>query len=505
MFLAEIRNSAAKTKTVAESYNAGAGDTIIVDSASLIKTDPVANFLPGFSIVFPTAPEDGDVIRVIVKGYGHSSNAVSVRASHPIDWRVSTTTAVPDATFVNQPYGDIKTIILDETNLETIFVYDGTNDRWDTNIPEANLDWRRLRPTETEMAALNAALVTVDFQPSMWTNPFDYDAAIDDQVVLGWSGPTAAANHLGFVQDRFGPANLYGDDVTWPEVGPYILGDAQWHDHQYDQSRPLPTVTYALQTSATDFGWYMGTNGDGAADTAPLNVAVTNGTSIGNFVLGYRAWNSQTGEAALSPVNTSISYNTQDVFPDPAANEGYAATLMENFTGNFATVRTEIAANRPFFVCWRHWNITEKTTPANKLPPETVGGSSLTKSLPIKFYDWGAAQTTGPNSEQYYIGGADDFEDSVGHWTLCVGYIETGAGWGTTAEYTAHPHMSPNSIYLIVVDDNAITDNNGASGLAGMDQRVLKAIPVVENGVTTNRSNLLATVLVNIDAATYAQ
>lgn len=103
MFLAEIRNAAAKTKTVEDSYNAGNGDTIIVDSAVLAGNDTSADqsyaYLPGFAVNLSATPADGDTIRLIVKGYGHITNAVSVRASHPIDFR--TTGVVPDGTYVN--------------------------------------------------------------------------------------------------------------------------------------------------------------------------------------------------------------------------------------------------------------------------------------------------------------------------------------------------------------------------------------------------------------------
>ena len=510
MFLAEIRNAASKTKTVEDSYSAGNGDTIIVDSAVRKGNDTLNDYLPGFAVTLSATPVDGDTVRIIVKGYGHLTNAVSVRASHPIDFR--TTGVVPDGTYVNTFLGDNKTLILDSKNLETLFVYDGVNSRWDTNTASAsnNLDYRRLRPSETEMAANNIQLVTCNYQPGMWDNPFNYDALVTQEDCYGWSAPTACSNYLGFIENRYGPFSTFGDGVDWPSVGPYTRGDAQWLDHGYDAARPATTVTHATQASSnvTDFGWYIGTNGLGAADCAPLNAAVTNGTSIGNFVLGFRAWLNHIGEGALQATDTSISYNTQDIMPDPAANEGYASTLMENFDTNFQIVRDEIANDRPFFVCFRHWNITPRTNPQNKLAPEIVGGTSLCKSLPIKFYDWGALQNTGPNNENYYLGGADDFEDSVGHWALAVGYIETGAGYATNANYTIHPHIAPSSKYLIVVDelyaDQIDLTPNGISTLDGIDQRHLKAIPIIENGVTTNRANIMATVCVRITNATFA-
>ena len=510
MFLAEIRNAASKTKTVEEGYSAGNGDTIIVDSAVRAGNDTLNDFLPGFSVTLPALPADGDTIRIIIKGYGHLTNAVSVRASHPIDFR--TTGVVPDGTYVNTFLGDNKTLVLDSANFETLFVYDGVNSRWDTNtsIAGANLNYRRLRPTEAEMATNNVQLVTCDYQPGMWDNPFNYNANVTQEDTYGWSAPTACSNWLGFIENRYGPFGNFGDGADYPSTGPYVLGDAQWLDHGYDAARPATTVTYATQASSyvTDFGWYIGTNGLGAADNAPLNAAVTAGTSIGNFVVGFRAWLNQIGEGALQANDVSISYNTQDTFPDPAANEGYASTLMENFDVNFNIVRTEIANNRPIFACFRHWNITPKTNPENKLAPEIVGGTTLCKSLPIKFYNWGAQQSTGPNNETYYTGGADDFEDSVGHWALVVGYIETGAGYATNADYTVHPHIAPSSKYLIVVDELYASQidvtANGISTIDGIDQRHLKAIPIIENGVTTNRANLHATVCVQITNATFA-
>lgn len=511
MFLAEIRNAASKTKTVEDSYSAGNGDTIIVDSAVRAGNDTLNDYLPGFAVTLSATPSDGDTVRIIVKGYGHLTNAVSVRASHPIDFR--TTGVVPDGTYVNTFLGDNKTLVLDDKNLETLFVYDGTNSRWDSNTSSAasNLNYRRLRPSETEMATNNVQLVTCDFQPAMWDNPYNYDTVnVAQEAVYGWSAPTACSNYLGFIENRYGPFSTFGDGADYPSTGIYVQGDAQWLDHCYDAARPANTVTHATQASGavTDFGWYIGTNGTGAADCAALNAAVTYGTSIGNFVLGFRAWLNHIGEGALQATDASISYNTQDIFPDPLANEGYASTLMENFDTNFQTVRDEIANNRPFFACFRHWNITEKTTPANKLAPETVGGASLCKSLPIKFYNWGTLTTSGPNNENYYVGGVDDFEDSVGHWALVVGYIETGAGYATNANYTIHPHISPSSKYLIVIDElySAHSDltPNGISTLNGIDQRHLKAIPIIENGVTTNRANLLATFCVQITNATFA-
>jgi len=504
MFLAEIRNEAAKPKVVEEGYNAGAGDTVIVEALSRVASDGLADYRPGFAINFPTTPADGDVIRVIVKGYGHTQNAVSIRAQHPIDFR--TTAQIPDATYVNQFLGDPKTLLLSDDNLETVFVYNGISSKWDSSTSAASLDFRRLRPTEAELATKNVQLVTCDFQPAMWDNPFNYDPLIAQESVYGWSAPTAAANHLGFIENRYGFQTNFGDGADFPSSGIYVQGDPQWHDHQYDGNRPANTVTRATQAAGavTDFGWYFGTNATGAADADPFAGGITVGTTINNFLFGYRAFNSQIGQGALNATATSVSYNTQDTFPDPLANEGYAATLNENFDVNFQIVRDDIANNRPFFVCWKHWNITEKTTPANKLPPETVGGTSMCKSLPVKFYNWGAVQTTGPFNEQYYVGGVDDFESSVGHWTLCVGYIEVGAGYAATPENATHPHISPSSKYLIVVDDNAMTDANGASALNGMEQRVLKAIPVIENGVTTGRTNLMATIHVDITQATYA-
>lgn len=511
MFLAEIKNAAAKTKTVAESYSAGNGDTIILDPAPRVTNDGLYDFKPGFYITLPAVPADGDTIRVIIKGYGHAINAVSVRGSHPIDYRIANTTQVPDATWNNVSLGDKKSFILDSSNLETLFVYDGTNNRWDTNTSTAasNLNYRRLRLTEAELAAANVQLVTIDTQPAMWDNPFNYEAVIAQEDVYGWSGPVACSNWLGYIENRFSTSTNYGDGANWPDNGTYVLGDPQWHDNNFDNARPATTVTWATQLAGnlTDFGWYIGTNGTGAADTAVFwNVAnATVGTSIGNMVAGFRAYLTQIGEGALTLNDVSISYNTQDIFPDPAANEGYASTLMENFDVNFQLVRTEIAADRPFFACWRHWNLVEAGN-ADKLPPETIGGNSLTKSLPIKFYDWGTLTTAGPNNETFYVGGTDDFENSVGHWTLVVGYIETGAGYATTADLAIHPHLAPNSKYLLVVDElhssNIEGSPAGVSSIDGVDARNIKAIPVIENGVVTNRANLLATLFCNIDNAT---
>lgn len=509
MFLAEIKNAAAKTKTVAESYSAGNGDTIILDPAPRVTNDGLYDFKPGFYITLPAVPTDGDTIRVIVKGYGHATNAVSVRGSHPIDYRIANTTQVPDATWNNVSLGDKKTLILDSSNLETLFVYDGTNNRWDTNTSTAasNLDYRRLRLTEAELAAANVQLTTIATQPAMWDNPFNYEATITQEDVDGWSAPTALSNWLGYVENRFGTSTNYGDQASWPDTGAFAVGDAQWHDNNFDQARPATTVTWATQAGLdvlTDFGWYVGTNGAGASDTTAFwNIAnATVGTSIGNMVGGFRAWLQQIGEGALTLTDVSISYNTQDQFPDPTANEGYASTLMENFDTNFGIVRTEIAADRPFFACWRHWNLTEAGN-ANKLPPEVIGGNSLTKSLPIKFYDWAAPASPGPNGETYYVGGVDDFENTVGHWTLVIGYIETGAGYATTADLAIHPHLAPNSKYLLVIDDlhsgNIEGTPAGVSSIDGIDARNIKAIPVIENGVTTNRTNLLATLLCQID------
>lgn len=514
MFLAEIKNAAAKTKTAAESYSAGNGDTIIVDPAVRVGNDGLHDFKPGFYITFPTAPADGDTIRIIVKGYGHATNAVSVRASHAIDYRTAATTQVPDATWNNVSLGDKKTLILDSNNLETLFVYDETNNRWDTTTPTAasNLNYRRLRLTEAELSAANVQLATIDTQPAMWDNPFQYSATIAEEDVFGWSFPTSAANWLGFVQKRYGSSVVPGDQADWPETGSYVVGDAEWHDFQYDQARPATTVTYLEQSIAatpTDFGWYCGTNGLGAADTFTFwNAATaTVGTTIGNALSGMRAFLSIIGEGILAPTDTSISYNTQDVFPDPAANEGYASTLMENFDTNFNIVRTEISNDRPFFACWRHWNLTEAGN-ADKLPPEIVGGDSLTKSLPIKFYDWAAVNNAGPNGETYYVGDANDFENTVGHWTLVVGYIETGAGYASTPDLAIHPHLAPNSKYLLVIDELHSTNVDGTptavSAIDGIDARNIKAIPVIENGVTTNRANLLATLLIQITNATFA-
>lgn len=504
MFLAEIRNEAAKPKTVTEGWQAAAGDTIIVEPQSRVESDGLANYLPGFSVTLSPNPVDGDIVRVVVKGYGHTDNAVSVRAYHPIDFR--TTAQIPDGTFTNQYLADTKTLIIPDKNLETVFVYNGLTATWDTNTLTTDLDYRRLRPTDTELTGDNFVLDTIENGTAMWENPFNYDATITQEAVYGWSGPTACANHLGYIEQRFGPIGAAGDGADWPSTGTAILGDPQWHDHQYDSARPANTVTWATQllSTVTDFGWYIGTNGSGAADNIALNAAVTYGTSIGNFVSGYRAFNAHIGESALNATDVSVSYNTLDTFPDPLANEGYAATLMENFDTNFQLVRDEIAANRPFFACFAHWNLTEKTNPQNKLPPETIGGHENTKNLPIKFYSWGAAQTTGPNNEQYYTGGVDDFEDTVGHWVLVVGYIETQAGYASTPTAAQHPHIAASSKYLIVVDDNTLTDANGASALNGMEQRVLKAIPITENGVTTGRANLHATVFVNVDNGTYA-
>lgn len=514
MFLAEIKNAAAKSKTVAESYSAGNGDTIIVDPAPRVSSDGLYDFKPGFYITLPAAPADGDTIRVIVKGYGHATNAVSIRGSHPIDYRIANTTQVPDGTWNNVSLGDKKSLILDSSNLETLLVYDGTNNRWDTNISTAssNLNYRRLRLTETELAAANVQLVTIATPPAMWDNPFQYDATIAEEDVEGWSGPTACANWLGYVENKYGFQLLFGDGANWPDNGTAVFGDSDWHDHNWDNVRPANTVAYATQDAAdtlTDWGWYIGTNGTGALETQAFwNAATaTKGTTIGNMVVGFRAWLSQINEGLLQPTDLSISYNTQDIFPDPAANEGYAATLMQDFNTNFATVRTEIAADRPFFACWRHWNLTEAGN-ANKLPPEIIGGDSLTKSLPIKFYDWATLNNAGPNGETYYVGGADNYENSVGHWTLVVGYIETGAGYATTADLAIHPHLAPNSKYLLVIDElhssNIEGSPAGVSSIAGVDARNIKAIPVIENGVTTNRANLLATVFCQISNATFA-
>lgn len=517
MFLAEIRNAAAKTKTADDSYNAGNGDTIIIDTAARATSDTstsqTLDYLPGFVVNLSATPADGDTVRIIVKGYGHLTNAVSVRAGHPIDFR--TTGVVPDGTYVNTYLGDNKTLILDDKNLETLFVYDGTNNRWDSNTSSAssNLNYRRLRPSETEMANNNVQLVTCNYQPGMWDNPFNYDSTetgVTQEDTYGWSAPTALSNWLGFIENRWGPFSTFGDSVDYPDSGTYTFGDAQWKDHLYDGARPASSVSYAQQTTVvTDFGWYVGTNGLGASDTATYWSAANAayGTSVGNFVLGLRAWLQQVGEGALQANDVSVSYNSQDTAMS-GFGEGYASTLMDNFDTNFQIVRDEMANDRPFFACFKHWNITQKTNPENKLAPETVGGTSLCKSLPIKFYSWGAAQTTGPNNEEYYEGNADDAENTVGHWALVVGYIETGASYATNANYTIHPHISPSSKYLIVVDE-LYTDQvdgtpNGISTLNGIDQRHLKAIPIIENGVTTNRANLLATVLCQITNATFA-
>ena len=69
-------------------------------------------------------------------------------------------------------------------------------------------------------------------------------------------------------------------------------------------------------------------------------------------------------------------------------------------------------------------------------------------------------------------------------------------------------NKAPNSKYLLVIDElhssNIEGSPAGVSSIAGVDARNIKAIPVIENGVTTNRANLLATVFCQISNATFA-
>ena len=205
-------------------------------------------------------------------------------------------------------------------------------------------------------------------------------------TTAAWCVPASAANIMGYYRDTV-PGLTIADGSAFPKTTARNPTAVDWRDDMVDDQ--------SIQVQRQDLGWYLNTNGQGAA--LPFNPGM-GGTHYGNILPGL--------------TNYFAAHGLQPAIVNFADNNGPAALFDTSGVPNphtvpmaFQRLQTEIDAGRPALLHLGYWNLLNRQAFRNTAIP----------GLPD--YDtalWGPQVFVGPGGEQYGI--------DIGHTVTVVGY-----------------------------------------------------------------------------------
>lgn len=215
-----------------------------------------------------------------------------------------------------------------------------------------------------------------------------------------WCTPTAAANVVGYWEDKRGHA--ISDGAVYSSSGKPWLQWPAWQDYEANGAGNRGMLSPA---SADDLGWYMDTNRTG-------DPALGNGAHIGTYIkdVSRPAWNAKLGLNKFFKDRGAVGFQarTQGV--------GYADGGLPMLTTAQAwqQITLEIDGNRPIMVAFKHWNILTLNQDGSDASPEG--------SLGWSYWGFGAFGGDPWGNGEYWDDLIEDGQ-ARGHYVAAVGYI----------------------------------------------------------------------------------
>ncbi|HVP12516.1 MAG TPA: dockerin type I repeat-containing protein [Phycisphaerae bacterium] len=215
-----------------------------------------------------------------------------------------------------------------------------------------------------------------------------------------WCTPTAAANVIGYWEDKRGHA--ISDGAVYPASGRVWPQWPAWQDYEANGG---PSRGMLSPVSADDIGWYFDTNHTG-------DPAHGNGAHLGTYIkdVSRPAWNAKLGLNKFFNDRGAVGFRARTL------GVGYADGGLPVLGDLHAwqQITLEIDANRPIMVAFKHWNIITLNQTRSDTSPEGSLGWSYWNFGAFGGDPWGNGEYWDPNE----VG-----PQAVGHYVTAVGYI----------------------------------------------------------------------------------